>query len=314
MTASSENTGNVTICEVGPRDGLQSEKRIWSVDERIEFIDRLSATGFKRIEAVSFVNPKRVPQMADAETVMNRVTRREGVSFAGLALNLRGVERALDAGVDTVRYVVVASETFNMKNQGASIDGTLSAFEAAAETVHKAGCELSATIGASFGCPFEGDVPADRVVDIARRLVDAGADEIFLADTIGCGVPNQVTERVTAVAEAIGDDIMLGCHFHNTRNTGFANAAAALQAGVRYLDSSVGGIGGCPFAPRATGNVATEDLCYMLRQMGYQTGIDLEALIDVAEWTETIFGTPLPGQVMKAGLFPETTASRLFSG
>ena len=306
MTASSKDLGSISICEVGPRDGLQSEKRIWSVDERVEFIDRLSATGFKRLEAVSFVNPKRVPQMADAETVMERVKRRDGIDFAGLVLNLRGVERAIEAGVDIVRHVVVASETFNLKNQGVSIGETITAFENVAQTVHKAGRALSATIGASFGCPFEGPVPTEQVADIAGRLVNAGAGEIVLADTIGCAAPNQVSERITAVAEAIGDDIPLGCHFHNSRNTGFANAAAAVQAGVRLLDSSVGGIGGCPFAPRATGNVSSEDLCFMLRQMGYQTGIDIAALIGVAEWTQSFFDTPLPGQVMKAGLFPES--------
>ena len=310
MTASSESMGDILICEVGPRDGLQSEERIWSVAERVEFIDRLTQTGLKRLEAVSFVNPKRVPQMTDAEDVMAQVKRRDDVQFAGLALNLRGVERALDSGVDIVRYVAVASETFNKKNQGVSIDETIIAFETVAKTVDKAGRALSATIGASFGCPFEGDVPTDQVAAIAKRLVDAGAKEIILADTIGCAAPNQITERVAAVSKTIGADIPLGCHLHNTRNTGFANAVAAVQAGVRRRDSSVGGIGGCPFAPRATGNIATEDLCYMLRQMGYHTGVDMEALIDVADWTQTFFKTPLPGQVMKAGLFPEVAANR----
>jgi isopropylmalate/homocitrate/citramalate synthase len=298
----------ILICEVGPRDGLQSEKRIWSVEERVEFINRLTATGFKRLEAVSFVNPKRVPQMADAEAVMKLIKRRKGVSFAGLALNLRGVERALEAGVDIIRYVVVASETFNMKNQGATIDETIGAFEILAGTVHNAGRALSATIGASFGCPFEGDVPAKRVASIAQRLVNAGANEIILADTIGCAVPNQVVECIELVSKVVGNNVPLGCHFHNTRNTGFANSVAAISAGVRRLDSSVGGIGGCPFAPRATGNIATEDLCYMLRQMCYCTGINLENLIDVSKWTETFFSRPLPGQVMKAGLFPEIAA------
>ena len=173
------------------------------------------------------------------------------------------------------------------------------------QTVLKVGPELLATIGAAWGCPFEGHVPTERVVEVAARLVRAGAGEIILADSIGCAVPNQVAERLAAVAHAVGANIPLGCHFHNTRNTGFANAAAAVQAGVIRLDSSVGGIGGCPFAPRATGNIATEDLCYMLRQMGYQTGIDLDALIAVSQWAETFFDAALPGQVMKAGLFPE---------
>ena len=298
-------TKSIEICEVGPRDGLQSEKRIWSVGERIDLIDRLTATGIKRLEAVSFVNPKRVPQMADAEQVMAGITRRTGCRFVALALNGRGVERAIAAGVDEVRYVVVASETFNQRNQGRAIAETLGELQAVAPQIQSAGPALSVVIAASFGCPFEGDVPLSNVVDIARRAVDLGASDLSLADTIGAGVPTQITERLHAVKAAVGDDITLGCHLHNTRNTGFANAAAAALAGVNYLDASIGGIGGCPFAPRATGNVATEDLCFMLRNMGFETGIDLDALIDVAIWAETFFDAPLPGQVMKAGLFPE---------
>ena len=304
MTASSESN-KVSICDVGPRDGLQSEKRIWTVDERVEFINRLSRTGLDRIEAVSFVNPKRVPQMADAESVMAKIDRPDGVRYAGLALNLKGVERALESGVDEIRYVVVASETFNQKNQGASIEQSMSAFDGIAETVRAAGKRLSGTIGVTFGCPFEGEVPLEQVLKIAKRYVDAGVHEIGLADTIGCAVPNQITERVGAVMDVIGKDIDLTCHFHNTRNTGIANAAAAVMAGVRLFDASLGGIGGCPFAPRATGNIASEDLAYMLRNMGYDTGIDLNALLDVATWLEGYFPAPLPGQVMKAGLFPE---------
>lgn len=307
---SSSGLNEIGICEVGPRDGLQSEKRLWSVAERIEFIDRLADAGLKRIEAVSFVNPKRVPQMAGAEAVMAGIKRPKGVVFAGLALNDRGAERAIGAGVDEVRYVVVASEEFNRTNQGATIEETLAAFASIANKVTDAGLRLAAGIGAAFGCPFEGEVPLQRVVAIARRLADGGAAEIWLADTIGAAVPTQVVERVQAVGDALGDGIEIGCHFHNTRNTGLANAAAALGAGVRLLDSSVGGIGGCPFAPEATGNIATEDLCYMLRNMGYETGIDLESLIGVAKWAETFFAAPLPGQVMKAGLFPEVAAGR----
>ena len=298
----------IRICEVGPRDGLQGVKRLWSVAERIEFIDRLAAAGLKRIEAVSFVNPKRVPQMAGAEEVMAGISRPGGVVFTGLALNDLGAVRAIGAGVDEVHFAVVASETFNMKNQGATIDDTLATFASIAGKVTGAGLGLSAGIGAAFGCPFEGEVPLERVVSIARRLADGGAVHIGLADTIGAAVPTQVTERVHAVGDALGEGIKISCHFHNTRNTGLANAAAALGAGVRLLDSSVGGIGGCPFAPEATGNIATEDLCYMLRNMGHETGVDLEALIGVAKWAETFFEAPLPGQVMKAGLFPEVAA------
>ncbi len=308
MTATNGSDNRIEICEVGPRDGLQSEKRIWSVAERVELIDRLVATGLRRIEAVSFVNPKRVPQMADAEDVMAQVTRVEGLSLTGLALNLRGVERAIEAGCDEVRYVIVASETFSQKNQGAGIEQSLKIFEDVADRVAQSGLKLSAVIGASFGCPFEGEIAIDQVAACAGRLAAAGAHEIVLADTIGCAVPNQIAERIDAVREVVGARVPLGCHFHNTRNTGIANAAAAVMAGVRLLDSSVGGIGGCPFAPRATGNIATEDLGYLLRNMGYETGIDLHGLIGVAEWTEGYFDAPLPGQVMKAGLFPEVAA------
>ncbi len=293
MTELSKSAPKILICDVGPRDGLQSEERIWSVAERVELIDRLAASGLRRMEAVSFVNPKRVPQMAGAEEVMAAIKRPGGVQFAGLALNLRGAERAIDAGVDEVRYVVVASESFNQRNQGATIEKTLADFEAVSNLVAKAGLMLTATIAASFGCPFEGDVPLQRVVEIANRLVASGASEINLADTIGAAVPTQVSERIDAVGAAIGPEVALSCHFHNTRNTGFANAA------------SIGGIGGCPFAPAATGNIGTEDLCFMLRGMGYDTGIDLDRLIETAKWAEGMFDAPLPGQVMKAGLFPE---------
>ncbi len=296
----------VEICEVGPRDGLQSEERIWSVAERVELIDRLSATGVPRIETVSFVNPKRVPQMADAEDVMAKIKRPDGVSFAGLALNARGAERAINAGVDEVRYVVVASETFNQRNQGAGIAETLAEFSEIADKVVQAGLKLSATIGAAFGCPFEGNVETAKVARIAKQLTGGGCVEIGMADTIGAGVPTQVTEIYGLVRDAVGMDIGLGFHLHNTRNTGFANAAIAVGEGALFLDSSVGGLGGCTFAPNATGNIATEDLAYMLRNMGYETGIDIDTYIGIANWVEGFFDAPLPGQIMKAGLFPET--------
>ncbi len=300
--------GKIEICEVGPRDGLQSEPRIWTAEERIDLINRLSETGVARIESVSFVHPKRVPQMADAEAVMAGIDRKNGVTYAGLALNARGADRAIDAGVDEVRYVVVASETFNQKNQGASVYDTMAGYSEIAGKVTDAGLKLSGVIGASFGCPFEGHVDPASVVDLVKRLVDGGAKEIGLADTIGSAVPTQITDMIARVREAIGPEIVFGLHLHNTRNTGFANAAAAAMAGIDFLDASVGGIGGCPFAPRATGNIATEDLCFMLRNMGYDTGVDVEKLIEVSEWTETFFEAPLPGQIMKAGLFPEVAA------
>ncbi len=204
----------------------------------------------------------------------------------------------------------VASESFNQRNQGADIEKTLADFEAVSDLVARAGLTLTATIGAAFGCPFEGDVPPDQVTNIAKSLVESGASEINLADSIGAAVTTQVTNRIEAAGDAIGAGIDLSCHFHNTRNTGLANAAAAaVAAGVRYLDASVGGIGGCPFAPAATGNIGTEDLCFMLRGMGFDTGIDLDRLIETAQWAEAKFDAPLPGQVMKAGLFPEVAGA-----
>ncbi len=296
---------SIEICEVGPRDGLQSEARLWSVAERVELIDRLARTGLRRIEAVSFVNPKRVPQMADAEAVMAGIERPAGVTFAGLALNLRGAERAIDAGVGEIRYVAVASETFNQRNQGTSVEETLAGYDKVAEKAAQAGIRLSAGIAAAFGCPFEGQVPLEQVISIVRRFADGGAAEIWLADSIGAAVPSEISERFAAVGDAVDGKLPLGGHFHNTRNTGYANAVAAVAAGASYLDASLGGIGGCPFAPRATGNIASEDLAFMLRNMGYETGIDLDALIAVANWAEGFFAAPLPGLVMKAGLFPE---------
>ena len=300
-------TGKIEICDVSPRDGLQSEPRIWSTEERVELIDKLSVTGVARIEAVSFVNPKRVPQMANAEIVMENISKNNNVVYAGLALNVQGAERAIEAGVDELRYVVVASETFNQKNQGTSIETTMAGYRDIAQRVRDAGVKLSGTIGASFGCPFEGKVATDKVVQLAQQLVDEGAAELSLADTIGAAVPTQVSAMIKKIRESIKTDFGLGCHLHNTRNTGFANAAAAAVAGIDFLDASIGGIGGCPFAPRATGNIATEDLCFMLRNMGYQTGVNIEKLITTAEWTEQFFEAPLPGQVMKAGLFPEAS-------
>ena len=310
MTALSKKKGNVFVCDVAARDGLQSETRIWSVKERVDLINRLANCGIQRIEAVSFVNPKRVPQMADAEKVMAQIERKADVRIAGLALNMKGVERALDAGVDEVRYVVVASETFNQKNQGASIAETITGLESIAGRVKASGRVFSAVIGASFGCPFEGEIRTDAVVDIGTRLQALGVDEILLADTIGCAVPSQVRERVAALQSVLEKSTTVGCHFHNTRNTGIANAIAAVESGVTILDASVGGIGGCPFAPRATGNISTEDLVYVLRNMGYETGIDLPQLIGVAAWVEGYFDSPLPGQVMKAGLFPDDVIGR----
>ena len=300
----------ITLCDVGPRDGLQSEKRLFSVAERIELIDRLSVAGVPLIEAVSFVNPKKVPQMAEPEQVMAGIQRRASSRIAGLALNERGADRAIAAGVDELRFAVMASETFNRRNQGTDVWDNVVMFERIASRVKEAGIRCIGVIGTAFGCPFEGAIAQDRVLEIARRMALAGADEISLADTIGSAVPTMVKARFQAARDILGAEMPLGCHFHNTRNTGFANAYAALEAGVSVFDASIGGLGGCPFAPRATGNIASEDLVHMLRNMGIDTGVDLTALVEVAEWLQSFFQTPLPGQVMKAGLFPEGVQTR----
>jgi hydroxymethylglutaryl-CoA lyase len=295
----------VHIYEVGPRDGLQNEPNIWSVEERVNLIDQLGQTGISSIEAVSFVNPKQVPQMADAEIVMAKIKRPSGLHLAGLALNMRGVERAIDCGVDEVRCVVVASETFNQKNQGKDINATMIDFEAIADRVHKEGLRFSLGIAAAFGCPFEGIVEVSKVVSIAKRMNALDPANIWVADTIGCAVPTQVETLLESLVDAIGEDLPLGCHFHNTRNTGYANAINAINHGATFLDSSIGGIGGCPFAPQATGNIATEDLAYMLRNMNIETGIDLEQLMNVSTHVGKQLGIYLPGQLARAGAFPE---------
>lgn len=295
---------HVTVCEVGPRDGLQNMVRHFSVEERVGLIDQLSAAGARRIEAVSFVNDTRVPQMAGAEAVLAGVARRPGTEFAGLVLNARGVSRALACDLAEIRFVIVASETFSRHNQGASIAETVAAFETSARAVEAVERRAVAVIAAAFGCPFEGVVPVARVVDLAIAARNAGADEIILADTIGSAVPTEVTVLFEAVSARVGD-VPLGGHFHNTRNMGYANVHAALRAGATVLDASIGGLGGCPFAPRATGNIATEDLGFMLRGMGLPTGLDLNALIGINAWLGERLGAAPPGLVARAGLFPE---------
>lgn len=294
---------SIEIVDVGPRDGLQNEPTEFDTEAKIEFISRLLDAGLRRIEVASFVDPGRVPRMADAEDVVARLPRDRGARYIGLVLNHRGFERALAAGVDEINFVVVATDTFNQCNQGATTDETLGVWEQIAALANDAGIPCGATIGAAFGCPFEGEVASERVVEIARRLAATGAREIALADTIGVAAPSEVTRRVNAV-RAVADGISLRCHFHNTRNTGLANAYAAIEAGVSVLDASCGGIGGCPFAPAATGNVPTEDLVYMIERMGHQTGIDLDRLIAVTHWLEQRLGHAAPAMVSKAGPFP----------
>ena len=288
----------VTICDVGPRDGLQNEPTTLEPEVRADLVNRLAAAGLRRIEAVSFVNPARVPQMGGAEEVVAAIDRRDGLVYAGLALNERGYERLAATDLDEVHYAFACTETFNQRNQNASVEDSVEAAKRIVERAHADGIRATVTIGVAFGCPFEGAVDPDRVLRLAERL--ASADEIVFADTVGVGVPKQVRRLV---GDATGLGVPIGVHLHNTRNTGFANAYAALDAGATVLDASVGGLGGCPFAPRATGNICTEDLVYLLAGEGIDTGVDLDALIEVAVWLEGILGRELPGQVYRAGTF-----------
>jgi hydroxymethylglutaryl-CoA lyase len=295
----------VEIFEVGPRDGLQNEPGVVPTATKIELIERMIAAGLRRIEVASFVNPARVPQMADAEEILRRLPRRVGVSYVGLVLNRRGFDRAVAAGCDEIGMAVVASDTFNRRNQGASTAESIAAWHDIAAAARAAGIRAQVTISAVCGCPFEGEVPSARVVDIARQVAESAPCEIALADTIGVGVPAQVSDLVHQVGAAVAS-IPLRGHFHNTRNTGLANAYAAVEAGIRVLDASLGGIGGCPFAPAATGNIPTEDLVYMLHRSGFETGVSLEKLIDASGWLQERLGRPVPGMLVKAGGFPGT--------
>jgi isopropylmalate/homocitrate/citramalate synthase len=288
------------IREVGPRDGLQNEQQVVPPETRAELVERLAAAGLMRIEAASFVNPDRVPQMAGAEEVVAALERRDGVVYSGLALNERGYDRLRATGLDEVSFAVAATETFSERNAGASVEASLEDAERIVERAKGDGLHASVTVSVAFGCPFEGPVDPQRVLAIGERLAATEADELVLADTIGVATPTQVTALVEGFVR-LGKPV--GGHFHNTRNTGYANAYAALAAGATALDASVGGLGGCPFAPKATGNVATEDLAYLLEGEGVETGVDLEALIGISEWLEELLGRRLEGYLYRAGLF-----------
>ncbi len=292
---------SVTVCDVAARDGLQSEPLVLAAALRAELVNRLSDTGVPRIEAVSFVNPMRVPQMAEAEQVVGAIERRQGVVYAGLALNERGYDRLAAAGLDEVHFAFASTETFNRRNQGVSVAESVTATTRIVERARANGIRATVTIGTAFGCPFEGEVEPARILELAEQVAAARPNEIVLADTIGVGTPGRVGRLVREVG-ALGPAV--GVHLHNTRNTGLANAYAAVGEGASLLDASVGGIGGCPFAPRATGNIATEDLVYMLHREGIETGVDLEKLIGVATWLEGVLERQLEGQVYRAGTFP----------
>jgi hydroxymethylglutaryl-CoA lyase len=321
MTA---GVAGVEIVEVAPRDGLQNERVVLSTADKVELIRRTVAAGARRVEVASFVNPTRVPQMADAEAVVAALpgalgraldgrpagdrphspTRSMAFMPIGLVLNRRGLDRALATGIGEVNYVVGATDEFSQANQGMSTAASLAVWGEVAAAAHGAGVRASVTISVAFGCPFAGEVAPGHVAELAGEATAAGADEVALGDTIGAGVPGQVREVVAAVAAA-APGVPLRCHFHNTRNTGLANAYAAVEAGVRILDASVGGVGGCPFAPAATGNVPTEDLAWMLGRMGVPTGLDLRALIDTAAWLGDRLGkAQLPALLGRAGVFP----------
>ncbi len=289
-----------TICDVGPRDGLQNDDVVLSPAVRAELVDKLAAVGLSRIEAASFVHPGRVPQMADAEAVVAAIHPRDGVTYAGLVLNERGYERFATTALTEAHYTLAVSEEFNRRNSGATTEVSVAAGEAVVARARADGIRVTVTLGTSFGCPFEGAIDPGRVLELAGRFAAGGAHELVFADTVGVGVPRQVRHLV---GEGVKLGVPIGVHLHNTRSTGYTNALVALESGATVLDASVGGIGGCPFAPRATGNIATEDLVYLLHGEGIETGIDLDGLVGVAEWLEGILGRPLEGQVYKAGVF-----------
>jgi hydroxymethylglutaryl-CoA lyase len=294
---------NIDMVEVGPRDGLQNESVLFSTAQKLELIGRALDAGVRRIEANSFVNPKMVPQMADAEAVAAGLPRRDGVIFIGLVLNKRGALRAIEAGMDELGAVCAASDGFATRNQGMTSDASLAMCCEVVRLAREQGRRAQITISTAFGCPFDGEVDPWRVVEMARVAAAAGPVEIAVADTIGVATPGEVSTLVERVA-AVVKPLPVRVHFHNTRNTGLANVWAAVQAGAKIVDASLGGIGGCPFAPRATGNVPTEDVAYMLQRSGYHTGLDLDRLIASARWLGNAMGRDVPGMLSRAGAFP----------
>ena len=285
----------VTLCDVGPRDGLQNEPDVLTPAVRADLVNRLAAAGLPRVEAASFVRDDRVPQMAGAEEVVSGIDEREGTEFAGLVLNLKGYERLRETKLGRVNCTLAATESFNQRNGNMSLEQALTQ---AMAILGVSELPTTATVSVAFGCPFEGRVDPGHVSELCAQLE---ADEIVLADTIGVATPSQVKHLVERVLSGARD---VGVHLHNTRNTGYANALAALEGGATILDASVGGLGGCPYAPKATGNIATEDLVYLLEGEGVESGVDIDALVGVAEWLESILGRRLDGYVYRAGTWP----------
>jgi len=294
----------VSILEVGPRDGLQSEPEILPTEVKKEFITRTINAGIKNIEVTSFVHPKKVPQMADAEKLVESLPDRDDVTYIGLIMNQRGFERARDCGIDEVGMVIVSTDTYNMKNQNVVTQQSIDNWLDIASSAKSAGIRTSVVIACSFGCPYEGEVDPEHIASIAEQILKGEPDVIGLADSVGVAVPNQV-KTTFALIKDLAPTIPLRTHLHNTRNTGLANAAAAVEAGVSIIDASTGGIGGCPFAPKATGNIPTDDLLYMLDRSGIETGVNLKEIVKTTDWLETQLGRPVPAMVPKAGIFPE---------
>jgi hydroxymethylglutaryl-CoA lyase len=296
---------SISVREVGPRDGLQNEAPV-STEAKVELVDALSATGVGRIEAVSFVHPRAIPQMADADEVWQRITKNDAVRYSALVPNLRGAHRALDAGFREIEVVVSASDTHNRKNINRSTEESLDDIAELVTTAHEKGASVQVIVSTAWGCPYEGDVPTERVVGVASRALRDGADAISFGDTTGMATPGRVTRLIGELRSA-HPDAAVNLHFHNTRGAGLANVMAALQLGVADFDASVGGLGGCPYAPGASGNVATEELIHMVEDMGVDTGINLEAMIEAAATAERIVGRTLPSQVLRAGPRTRTT-------
>ncbi len=294
---------SIEIVEVGVRDGLQNEPQVFPTPKKLTLIEDLIASGVKRLEVASFVHPGLVPQMADAEEITALLPDLDSITYIGLVLNMRGLERALGTGrLDEIGCVAVASDKFGENNQGQTSAESIEASKAIITAAKAAGLRAQVTVSAAFGCPFEGPTPVNKVIDIIKVLAEAEPFEIAIADTIGAGVPNHVAEVFERAAEA-APGIALRGHFHNTRNTGVANSWAAYQAGASAIDASIGGLGGCPFAPKATGNVATEDVAFLFEHSGIATGLNLENLIAVAKWLEFEMGRTLPAMVSRAGNF-----------
>jgi len=294
----------VNIVEVGPRDGLQSEPEILSTASKVEFILRAIDAGVTRLEVASFVHPKKVPQMADAEALLAELPLLDDVSYIGLVMNERGLDRALATSVHEIGMVVVATDTYNQRNQGVPTDESIKVWLQIAARAKANGKIANVMISSAFGCPFEGEVSPARIIEIAKRVMEAEPAELGIADSIGVAVPNQVSDLLGMLQDEVGP-IPLRCHLHNTRNTGLANAQAAIDAGAASLDASIGGIGGCPFAPAATGNIPTDDLLYMLGRSGIETGVSLAKIIATSEWLEQKLGRSVPAMLPKAGVFPK---------